>query len=78
MIRSVKTLHPLVRSRLTVAQRGFRASRPVRQSAAGGAGAPNPEMQRNNRYMMYGAGALGLGAMFYYMTGSEKPKTAAK
>lgn len=44
MLRSAKAFQPIARYRLTTVQRGFRASRPVRQSPTGGV--PNPEMQR--------------------------------
>ncbi|KAI5463663.1 hypothetical protein BGZ63DRAFT_422989 [Mariannaea sp. PMI_226] len=79
MLRATKTAQPIIRSRVMAAQRGLHVSRPVRQGAAGGNPTnPTPDAQRN-KYMMYGAGALGIGAIFYYMTGKpEQAKNVSK
>ncbi|KAK7413867.1 hypothetical protein QQX98_007284 [Neonectria punicea] len=73
--RATRALQPTIAARLPVAQRGFHVSRTVRQGASPGAKPPgSSDPAQQNRYLMYGAGAVGLGVIFFYMTG--KPETA--
>ncbi|KAH8736376.1 hypothetical protein BGZ61DRAFT_527333 [Ilyonectria robusta] len=73
VIRSQSAIQLAIRGAVPAAQRGFHVSRSVRVSATGPT--PDPlDTQRNNRNLAIGAGVVGLGVVWFYMSGKPKAK----
>ncbi|CAM1511831.1 Fc.00g093440.m01.CDS01 [Cosmosporella sp. VM-42] len=73
--RSTTVLRPAILNSPTVSQRGFCVSRQARQSTQPPQPPKStPEVKNQNTYVAAGAGAVGLGFLFWYITG--KPEKA--